>query len=254
MKNKKTNQNNILIIAAIIFVVIAVIFFVIALSLFNNSGTSDSGNSVPSVDIGSSSDNSPQSSSSLGSSSQESRPSSVSSSTPESSSQSTPQSSSQSSSSTQSSSQSRPQSSVQSSSAPQSSSAGSVDLSLAQKIVENARQLIGTPFKDGGIDPDGFDSSGFIYYVMRESGFASCPRDIALQAKMGVIREYDELKEGDLVFFSNDIGGSPNFAGFYSGDGKMIGCLVASSFEGVVEVNITNNYYKTHFVSGVGIS
>lgn len=243
MKNNKTNQNNVLIIAAIVFVVIAVIFFVIALSLFNNNGGSESGNSVPSADIGASSDHSsrPQSSSSYGSSSNESRP-------PESSSHtasSTPESSSQS---------SRPQSSVQSSSSPQSSSSVSTDLTLAQRIVENARQLIGTPFKDGGIDTEGFDSSGFIYYVMRESGFVSCPRDIALQAKMGVMREYDELQEGDLVFFSNEIGGKPNFAGFYSGNGKMIGCLVTSSFDGVTEVNITNNYYQQHFVSGVGIS
>lgn len=239
MKNKKTNQNNILIIAAIIFVVIAVIVFVIALSLFNNRGTSGGESSVPSVDIGSSSDSIPQSSSF--SSSQQSSSSNAASSAPESSSQSSnPQSSSQS---------SRPQSSV-----PQSSSSVSTDLTLAQRVVENARQLIGTPFKDGGIDPEGFDSSGFIYYVMRESGFVSCPRDIVLQAKMGVMREYDDLQEGDLVFFSNDIGGKPNFAGFYSGNGNMIGCLVTSSFEGVVEVNITNNYYKQHFVSGVGIN
>ncbi len=248
MKNKKTNQNNILIIAAIIFVVIAVIVFVIALSLFNNRGTSGGESSVPSVDIGSSSDSIPQSSSF--SSSQQSSSSNAASSAPESSSQSsTPQSSSQSSKPQSSSQSSRPQSSV-----PQSSSSVSTDLTLAQRVVENARQLIGTPFKDGGIDPEGFDSSGFIYYVMRESGFVSCPRDIVLQAKMGVMREYDDLQEGDLVFFSNDIGGKPNFAGFYSGNGNMIGCLVTSSFEGVVEVNITNNYYKQHFVSGVGIN
>ncbi len=241
MKNNKTNQNNVLIIAAIIFVIIAVIVFVIALSLFNSNGDTEKGNSVSSSDISPSSYSSsnPQSSSSSASSSQQSLP--------------TESSSHTASSAPESSSQSRPQSSVQSSSS-QSSSSVSTDLTLAQRVVENARQLIGTPFKDGGIDPEGFDSSGFIYYVMRESGFVSCPRDIVLQAAMGVMREYDELQEGDLVFFSNEIGGKPNFAGFYSGDGKMIGCLVTSSFEGVTEVNITNNYYKQHFVSGVGIS
>ena len=127
-------------------------------------------------------------------------------------------------------------------------------MSQAQTIVENARLLLGVPFKDGGSDTEGFDSSGFIYYVMRESGFITCPRDIREQAKMGIAREYSELKAGDLAFFSNEIGGRPNFAGFCTGSGKMIGCLITSKFEGVVEVNINNDYYRNHFVAGVGIS
>ena len=113
---------------------------------------------------------------------------------------------------------------------------------------------MGTPFLDGGTDTDGFDSSGFVYYVMRESGYISCPRDIVEQSKMGVMREFDEKKEGDILFFSNEIGGEANFAGFYTGDGKMIGSLITSAFEGVVEVNIDNDYYREHFVAGVGIS
>ncbi len=219
MNNKKSNQSNILIIAAVIFVIIAVIFFVIALSMFGDQGGFGNENSAASSDAVSSYESSSGKSSS-----------------------SAPSSSSQSS--------SKP---VQSSSQRPQSSSASTDLTLAQKIVENARQYIGTPFKDGGAEPEGFDSSGFIYYIMRESGFVSCPRDIVLQSKMGVIREFDELQEGDIVFFSNEIGGKPNFAGFYSGNGKMIGCIITSSFEGVMETDITGNYYKQHFVSGIGI-
>lgn len=238
MNNKKNTQNNILIIGSIIFVTIAVIVFVISLSLINNGNDGDSNSkdqTENSSAISESSSIAPQSSSNEQESSSK---------TPESSSQ-TPQSSSQ----TPQSSSKAPQSSSQT---PQSSS-GSVEMSRAQVVLENARLLIGTPFKDGGEDKDGFDSSGFIYYVMRESGFITCPRNIAEQAKMGVIHQFDELEEGDALFFSNEIGGSPNFAGFYSGNGKMIGCIITSSFEGVVEVNIMNNYYKSHFVAGVGI-
>ncbi len=245
MNNKKNTQNNILIIGSIIFVTIAVIVFVISLSLLNNGRDGDSssnGQAESSSAISESSSIAPQSSSDAQESSSQAPESS--SLTPQSSSK-TPESSSQ-----------TPQSSSNaqgsSSKTPQSSSS-SVEMSRAQVVLENARLLIGTPFKDGGEDKDGFDSSGFIYYVMRESGFITCPRNIVEQSKMGVIHEFDELEVGDALFFSNEIGGSPNFAGFYSGDGKMIGCIITSSFEGVVEVNIMNNYYSSHFVAGVGI-
>lgn len=120
-------------------------------------------------------------------------------------------------------------------------------------IIENARLLLGTPFKDSGSDEEGFDSSGFIWYVMRKSGYAACSRDIQEQAVMGTARGFDEKQPGDILFFSNEIGSRPNFAGFYTGDGKMIGCLITSAFEGVVEVNINNSYYRDHFVAGVSI-
>ena len=278
MKNNKDAKGNALIIASVIFVTVAAVVFVIALSLFN-SGNNENNNSssggvlsVPESSLSvpqSSSSSKPESSSSIPQSSSSSKPES-SSSVPQSSSSSKPESSSSvpqssssskpesSSSAPQSSSSSKPESS---SSVPQSSSSskpgnpsGGIEISEAQAIVENARLLLGTPFKQGGTDPSGFDSSGFIYYVMRESGFITCPRNIGEQAKMGVFREYSDLKPGDLVFFSNDDSGTPHFGGVYIGDGKMIGCLVTSTFEGVVEANINNNYYRTHFAAGVGIS
>lgn len=229
---KKNTKGNILIIASVIFVTLAVVVFVIALSLYN--GNNDKKN---------------ESSSAEGSSSGQ-----ISSSSQPASSSSIPASSSSipASSSTQpASSSSNPASS---SSQPASSSGSSIEISQAQKVVENARLLLKTPFKDGGSGPDGFDSSGFVYYVMRESGFITCPRNIVEQSKMGVPRGFDELKPGDVLFFSNEVGGEPNFAGFYSGGGKMIGCLITSTFEGVSEVNINNDYYRRHFVAGVGIS
>lgn len=226
-KNPKNTKNNILIIASVIFVTVAAIVFVISLSLFNGGGnngnSSENTSSLPPDWLDEYSYSAEESSYTVPESSSKHEESSA-------------------------------NGSSSASFVESTSSGAEIDITQAEKIVENARLLMGTPFLDGGSDTYGFDSSGFVYYVMRESGYISCPRDIVEQSKMGVMREFDEIKKGDVLFFSNEIGGEANFAGFYSGNGKMIGSLITLAFEGVVEVDIDNEYYREHFVSGVGIS
>lgn len=119
-------------------------------------------------------------------------------------------------------------------------------------IILLARSLIGTDFTDGGETPQtGFDNSGFIYYVLRESGYITCPRGVSAQSEWGTGISYSELVPGDLVFFSE--GGSfAEFGGIYSGDGIMIACLMPGTQ--VKEVNITTDYYRGNFFRGVAIS
>lgn len=122
----------------------------------------------------------------------------------------------------------------------------------AGDVILLARSLIGTDFADGGESPQtGFDNSGFIYYVLRENGYITCPRGVSAQSEWGTEILYPELVPGDLVFFSE--GGSvAEFGGIYSGDGVMIACLMPGTQ--VKEVNITTDYYRGHFFRGVAIS
>ncbi|CAA9263025.1 MAG: hypothetical protein AVDCRST_MAG42-2833 [uncultured Chthoniobacterales bacterium] len=89
-----------------------------------------------------------------------------------------------------------------------------------KKLVESSLALAGQnlSYKYGSADPanGGFDCSGFIYYVLRESGFTGVPRDSSQQyvwvRKSGsfqaVVSKSDEsfeleaLKPGDLMFWS----------------------------------------------------
>lgn len=123
-------------------------------------------------------------------------------------------------------------------------------------IVSLAQSLIGIEFVDGGDSPEtGFDNSGFIYYVLRENGFITCPRGVAAQAEMGTERKFSELRAGDLVYFSNDSvseTASAGFGGIYIGDGKMIACLMPGTE--VKEISITNDYYKGAFYRGISLS
>ncbi len=122
----------------------------------------------------------------------------------------------------------------------------------ANQITLTAQALLGIPFADGGASPEaGFDSSGFIYYVLRENGFVNCSRAIGEQAVMGnLVDSIAELKSGDLVFFS-DSGERAQYGGIYIGDGIMVSCSTPG--DKVKEVNINVNYYLTHFYTGVRV-
>ena len=157
------------------------------------------------------------------------------------------------------------QQSVESSSAPEENNVHSApateessepdrvtDPQTAENIISLARSLIGTDFVDGGASPvEGFDNSGFIYFVLRENGYITCPRGVSAQAEMGAALVYSELQPGDLVFFSES-GTAAEFGGIYAGNGVMIACLMPGTQ--VKEVNITTDYYTKNFFRGVAIS
>ena len=122
----------------------------------------------------------------------------------------------------------------------------------AAEIVALAHTLLGVEFAEGGETPAGFDNSGFIYYVLRENGYITCPRGVSQQAEMGTRLEYDELKAGDLAFFYNESGTGAGFGGIYIGGGKIIACLMPGTV--VREVDITTEYYRNNFYKGVSLS
>lgn len=141
------------------------------------------------------------------------------------------------------------QSDPSSSDSSDNSSAGNNE---AEGIVATANSLIGVPFAENGSDPDGFDNSGFIYYVLRENGYITCPRGTEAQSRMGTRLGYDEIKNGDLVFFSGDDSDEVSFGGIYVGGGKMVACLMPGTL--VREVDITTDYYRDNFFGGVSLT
>lgn len=118
----------------------------------------------------------------------------------------------------------------------------------AEGIAATANSLIGVPFAENGADINGFDNSGFIYYVLRENGYITCPRTTHEQTEMGAKLEYSQLKIGDLAFFSDE----GIFGGIYIGSGKMIGCLMPG--QSVRIIDITTDYYKSNFYCGISLS
>lgn len=120
------------------------------------------------------------------------------------------------------------------------------------KIVTTAEALIGIDFAENGASPsEGFDNSGFIYYVLRENGYISCPRQISEQLNWGENTDFENVKAGDVVYFSDKPGTDASFGGIYAGNGKMI----YSPFPGekVKKTDITSEYWKSRFVTALSL-
>ncbi len=68
-------------------------------------------------------------------------------------------------------------------------------------IVTTALELRGTPYRNGGADPSGFDCSGFVDYVFGRHAIL-LPRTVAGLAHEGRKVPLRDVMPGDLVFFS----------------------------------------------------
>lgn len=117
--------------------------------------------------------------------------------------------------------------------------------SVRQTVVANAKKHIGTPYVWGGSTPSGFDCSGFVQYVLKQSGI-SLPRTTSDQVKVGTAISKSALQPGDLVFLQNTYRAGVSHVGIYVGDGKMIH---ASSSKGVTISDLSSSYYTKHYHS-----
>ena len=87
-------------------------------------------------------------------------------------------------------------------------------------IAIHALGLVGTPYRYGGNTPDGgFDCSGLIGYVYRESVGQVPPRTVARMAAFGQPVAASEIRTGDLVLFGAS---TPSHAGIYVGAGRFV--------------------------------
>lgn len=73
--------------------------------------------------------------------------------------------------------------------------------SKADSLVEFALSLEGVPYVYAGKNPEGFDCSGFIYYVYQHFG-VEVPAGSANQYLIGDPIQETEIRKGDLVFFT----------------------------------------------------
>jgi cell wall-associated NlpC family hydrolase len=126
------------------------------------------------------------------------------------------------------------------------SSAGfSYDPTNAISVVAEAQRHIGTRYRWGGESTRGFDCSGFVRYVFRESEGINLPRTSREQAKFGLPVSRDELQPGDIVSFATGGGSRVSHVGMYIGDNKFIH---SSSSRGV-RIDTLTGYYAKRFVN-----
>jgi cell wall-associated NlpC family hydrolase len=71
---------------------------------------------------------------------------------------------------------------------------------LRSKIVGLCKSLVGIPYRYGGDDIDGFDCSGFVYYVYDSFG-VKIPRNAKKQGKIRYRIRFKHARPGDIVVF-----------------------------------------------------
>ena len=117
-------------------------------------------------------------------------------------------------------------------------------------IVGTALALRGTPYRNGGADPAGFDCSGFVQFVFSQYGF-SLPRAVRDQFARGTPVGADSLEPGDLIFFTTTEPGASHVAIAIGGDQFVH----APSERGVVRVeNLGAQYWASRFIGAKRVS
>ncbi len=89
-------------------------------------------------------------------------------------------------------------------------------------LVIYAMSLADTPYRYGGNSANsGFDCSGFVGHVYRQTLGVSLPRTSRDISRVGTPISRSDLRPGDLVFY-NTLRASFSHVGIYIGDGKFV--------------------------------
>jgi len=104
-------------------------------------------------------------------------------------------------------------------------------------------EWMGTPHRMGGMDKRGVDCSGFVTLLYDKIYGKELPRTSRDMAE-NVKRKYEnQLKEGDLVFFSFG-GRNIDHVGIYLHNGKFVH---VSTRKGVIISNLSDSWYSKYF-------
>lgn len=116
----------------------------------------------------------------------------------------------------------------------------------ANAVLFRAIGLVGTPYRYGGNTPDGgFDCSGLVGYVYRETAGLSLPRTTRQIAELRAPSvDQKHLIAGDLVFFGKH---KASHMGIYVGDGRFVH---APSTGGTVRLDrLDGPYWNKNYLS-----
>jgi len=121
--------------------------------------------------------------------------------------------------------------------------ARAVEAREAGGVVDAARARIGDGYAYGGTAPGGFDCSGLTMYAFGKTGVA-LPHNSQAQEGMGRAVDRDDIRPGDLVFFST-AGPGASHVGIATGKTTVVS---ATSSGGVMEHSSTDAYWGGHYV------
>ncbi|EJP96544.1 enterotoxin EntFM [Bacillus cereus] len=107
-----------------------------------------------------------------------------------------------------------------------------------------ARSLNGSPYRTAGTTPAGFDCSGFIHYVLNQTGHNGARQTVA--GYWSSKTKTSNPQPGDLVYFQNTYKSGPSHMGVYLGNGQFISAETDAT--GVRISSVSNSYWSKHLL------
>lgn len=124
------------------------------------------------------------------------------------------------------------------------------ELKERNELIDIAKKQLGVPYVSAGIDPSGFDCSGFTSFVLQQYG-QNIPRRALDQFDACSKLAEEDAQIGDFVFFSN--GGEVNHVGILINEkGQAKTMIHASSSKGISIVEIESSTYWKPRIVGYG--
>ncbi len=117
---------------------------------------------------------------------------------------------------------------------------------VRQNLVKTAQSYLGTPLKRGGTNPrEGFDCTGYVFYVYQEAAGITLPRKSHDQVQIGQPISPIDLQPGDLIYFK--VGRTRSLhVGLYVGEGQFIH---APSTNGTVKIDsLGTEHWRLRFL------
>jgi cell wall-associated NlpC family hydrolase len=126
---------------------------------------------------------------------------------------------------------------------------------LRDSIVDLGRQLLGTPYVEAGCSANGFDCSGFVFYVFKHFSI-EVPRSSSLYENFGTEVPIGDVQIGDVLVFKSPTRNTIGHVGIVTkSEGMESEFIHATSGKAkqVVVSSLKLDGYKNRFIKAVDV-
>lgn len=127
--------------------------------------------------------------------------------------------------------------------------------SLQDSIVNYGMKFLGTPYVTAGCSVDGFDCSGFVYFVFQHYHI-DVPRSSADFENFGIDIPIEEAEKGDILLFLSPTRDMIGHIGILSNPNGMESDFIHASSGRAMQViitSLTNEGYTRRFVKAIRV-
>lgn len=126
---------------------------------------------------------------------------------------------------------------------------------LRDSVVTYGQQFLGTPYVTAGCSKDGFDCSGFVYFVFQNFNI-TVPRSSSGFENFGQEVAIEDVQKGDVLVFLSPTRNAIGHIGIVSVANGMESDFIHSSSGRemqVITTNLKNSGYAKRFVKAVSV-